>query len=117
MNPITKIIAMKKNLKSALPLLVLSVSLNAFSAPPPAAGDIYKAKCVMCHGADGAGTTPMGQKFKIRDLRSADVQKQSDDQLTAIITDGKTPMPAYGKSLAPGDIKQLVAFIRSIAKS
>jgi hypothetical protein len=57
----------------------------------------------------------MGQKMKVRDLRSPDVQKQSDDELTAIITKGKPPMPAYGKSLGAADIRQLVAHIRSIA--
>jgi mono/diheme cytochrome c family protein len=57
----------------------------------------------------------MGQNMKIRDLRSPQVQGQTDDQLVAIISNGKPPMPAYGKTLAAGDIQQLVAFIRSIA--
>ncbi len=70
----------------------------------------------MCHGPDGAGATPMGQKFKLRDLRSSDVQKQTDEQLTEVIAKGKPPMAAFGKSLSPGDIQQLVAYIRSIAK-
>src|SRR5581483_1276562 len=90
---------------------------SAFSAPPPSGADTFKAKCAMCHGPDGAGNTPMGQRLKIRDLRSPDVQKQSDADLTVIITNGKSPMPAYGKSLSAAEIRDLVAFIRSIAKS
>ena len=31
--------------------------------------------------------------MKIHDLRSADVQKQTDAQLTEIVTNGKSPMP------------------------
>jgi mono/diheme cytochrome c family protein len=69
----------------------------------------------MCHGADGAGSTPMGQRLKIQDLRSAGTQKQTDGELVAIITNGKPPMPAYGKSLAAADIQQLVTYLRSIA--
>jgi mono/diheme cytochrome c family protein len=40
----------------------------------------------------------------------------SDAELTAITTDGKGKMPAYGKSLKPDQIKDLVAYIRSLAK-
>jgi mono/diheme cytochrome c family protein len=89
---------------------------GALPSPAPSAADTFKAKCSMCHGPDGAADTPMGQKLKIRDLRSADVQKQTDSELTAIIANGKAPMPGYGKSLSPADIGQLVAYLRSIAK-
>jgi mono/diheme cytochrome c family protein len=81
----------------------------------PSAADTFKSKCAMCHSQDGSGSTPMGQKMKIHDLRSPEVQKQSDDDLTAIIRKGKQPMPAYGSSLSAGDIKELVAYIRSLA--
>src|ERR1700685_562010 len=80
-------------------------SSSAFSAPPPAPGaETFKAKCAMCHGPDGSGSTPMGKRIKSRDLRSPEVQKQTDDELAAIITNGNPPMPAYGKTLAAGDI-------------
>lgn len=86
--------------------------------PASASGaDTYKARCVACHGADGSGNTPMGKRFQIKDLRSADVQKQSDADLTNIITNGKSPMPAYGKTLSAADIQGLVAYLRTLAKS
>jgi mono/diheme cytochrome c family protein len=74
----------------------------------------FKAKCVMCHGADGSGSTPVGKSMKIPDLRSAAVQGQSDGQLAAAIANGKGKMPAYNKSLSPEQIQQLVAFIRGL---
>ena len=77
---------------------------------------LFKTKCAACHGADGKGETPMGKANKLRDLGSADVQKQSDDELATIITAGKGKMPAYGKSLKPEQVKELVAYIRSLAK-
>jgi cytochrome c6 len=94
---------------------VTAGALNRASAAPASGGETFKAKCAGCHGPDGSGNTPMGQKMKIRDLRSTDVQKQTDDELAAIISNGKPPMPAYGKSLTAADIRQLVAHIRSIA--
>jgi len=78
------------------------------------AGSVYKAKCVACHGADGSGTA-VGTKLGAHDLRSADVQKMSDAQLTEIITNGKNKMPAYGKSMKPDGVKGLVAYIRTLA--
>jgi cytochrome c6 len=77
---------------------------------------LYKTKCAACHGAAGKGDTAVGKADKIRDLSSADVQQQSDADLTTVITAGKGKMPAYGKSLKPDQVKDLVAYIRSLAK-
>jgi cytochrome c6 len=77
---------------------------------------VYKGKCVACHGPDGSGNTTVGKNLKLRDLRSEEVQKMSDAELTAVITDGKGKMPPYGKKLSPDEIKSLVGHIRSIRK-
>lgn len=76
----------------------------------------YKAKCAMCHSADGSGNSPMGKTLKIRDLRSAEVQKQSDTQLSEIIAKGKGKMPAFEKSLSKEQIGELVRYLRELAK-
>lgn len=89
----------------------------AFPAQAQTGGEpLYKAKCVACHGADGKGETTVGKANKVRDLGSADVQAQSDDAIAGIIGAGKAKMPAYGKSLKPDQIKDLVAYIRSLKK-
>jgi mono/diheme cytochrome c family protein len=80
------------------------------------AASLYKAKCSACHGADGKGDTPMGKKMGLRDLASPEGQKMSDNELAAIIADGKDKMPNYKKSLKPEQIKELVAFVRSLGK-
>ncbi len=80
------------------------------------AASLYKAKCSACHGADGKGDTPMGKKMSLRDMASPEVQKMSDDELTVIIADGKNKMPSYKKSLKPEQIKDLVGYVRSLAK-
>jgi cytochrome c6 len=77
---------------------------------------LYKAKCAMCHGPDGKGDTPMGKKLKIRDLTSPEVQKQTDAELTAIITHGKGKMMPFGAKLTPEQIGQLVDHIRELGK-
>jgi mono/diheme cytochrome c family protein len=54
--------------------------------------------------------------MKIRDLRSPEVQKQSDEDLKKIITTGKGSMPGFGKSLDQAKIQDLVDYIRSIGQ-
>jgi cytochrome c6 len=97
-------------------LVLLTVSVLPSRADDAAGAALYKAKCAACHGADGKGETTMGKANKLGDLGSADVQKQSDADLAAIITNGKNKMPAYGKSLKPDQIKDLVAYIRTLKK-
>lgn len=82
-----------------------------------AAGDAaatYKSKCASCHGADGGGQTAAGKAMKVKDLRSAEVQGLSDDQLYALIAKGKGKMPGYEKSLGADTCKALVAYIRQL---
>ena len=81
-----------------------------------AGADTFKARCAPCHGKTGKGDTKMGQHFKLRDLSSADVQKQTEDELVAIIAKGKGKMPPYGAKLTREQIEDLVKFIRSLKK-
>jgi cytochrome c6 len=91
--------------------------LNAHAGRADDAGQkLYSSKCAACHGPDGKGETTVGKANKLRDLASADVQKQSDVELTTTITAGKAKMPAYGKSLKPDQIKSLVDYIRTLKK-
>ena len=97
-----------------LVILLACVNMAAFAADDAAA--TFKAKCAMCHGQDATGNTPMGKNFKIRDLTSADVQKQTDAELTTIITKGKNKMPEYGTKLSKDQISDLVKYVRSLKK-
>lgn len=98
----------------AVAALLCSGSVSAFGQSE--GGSLFKAKCAACHGADGKGETTMGKMDKLRDMGSEDVQKQSDDELTGIITNGKGKMPAYGKRMKPEQVKDLVTYIRTFAK-
>ncbi|HEX3108011.1 MAG TPA: cytochrome c [Thermoanaerobaculia bacterium] len=98
-----------------LAALALILALPAMAAGPDGAA-IYKTKCTSCHGADGSGQTPVGKSMKIRDLRSPEVQKQTDIQLTDVIAGGKGKMQGYGKTLSTADIQALIAHIRTLKK-
>jgi cytochrome c6 len=94
----------------------LFVASIAVADAAPGAAETYKAKCASCHGADGSGATAVGKSMKIRDLRSPEVQKQTDTDLQKIMSDGKGKMPAYKSKLSVADISSMVAFVRGMAK-
>ena len=77
---------------------------------------LFKAKCAMCHGPDASGKTVMGEKLKVPDLHSEQVQKKNDADLRGIISKGKDKMPAYENKLNKEQIDKLVAYIRELAK-
>jgi mono/diheme cytochrome c family protein len=101
----------------ALPVVVLLFSCGVARADD-ASATLYKAKCAMCHAPDGSGSTAMGKQLKVADLGSADVQKESDTDLTNDITNGKGggKMPAYKGKITDDQIKGLVSYIRTLAK-
>jgi cytochrome c6 len=105
---------MRKSTLAVVTVLALSLALPVFAADDGAA--IFKSKCAMCHGADGSGSTPMGKSMKMRDLRSPEVQKQTDIQLTDLIAGGKGKMPAYGKKLTTSEIQAVISHLRTLKK-
>ena len=86
----------------------LALALPQLAAAESAA-DTYKAKCAMCHGADGSKSM-MGAK----PLNGADVQKMSEADLADAITNGKGKMPAYKGKLSDAQIKDLAAYIKTL---
>ena len=103
-----------KHLSFRMGLVTLLAGIDrccASSAVAQDAAATYKAKCAMCHGADGKGG-----KMGTRDFASAEVKAESDAQLTDIISKGKGKMPAYTGKLKDTEIKDLVAYIRTLAK-
>jgi cytochrome c551 len=92
------------------------ILLTAYPVVAAAAGgaELYKSKCAMCHGADGSGQTPTGKSMKLRDLRSDEVQKQTDVELTKIISGGKGKMPPFGQKLSNADVGALIVHIRTL---
>lgn len=110
---------MKLGLLRIAVVVTLMIAMLLLVLPAGRADDtaaLYKSKCAMCHGADGSGDTPTGKAMKVTDLRSAEVQKQTDAQLIASTTTGKNKMPAFKGKLTDDQIKDLVKYVRELAK-
>lgn len=120
---------MKLSIKKAKTIVVAGMSLSIlalvilFQGSSQAAGTTsgdggatFKAKCVACHGADGAGNTTAGKAMKVPDLTSAAAQGKTDAQLLGVIAKGKGKMQGYEKSLGADKCKELVAYVRTLKK-
>lgn len=111
---------MRHDLVRMLLVGAVLIGLVAFSTgtsqAQSAGGTLFKTKCAACHGPDGKGEVPMGKKLGARNLSSAEVQAQSDAQLTEVVTKGKNKMPAYDGKLTKEQIGELVAQIRELGK-
>jgi cytochrome c553 len=92
------------------PAMVPVVAAQGAAADSP---NLYKAKCAVCHGADGAGKSTM----KNTELRATEVQKQTDAQLQEAVANGKGKMPGYKDKLSKEQIASLVTHIRSLGRA
>ena len=92
--------------------MALPSAMQAQSAP----AKFFKTNCVLCHSANGSGENATGKAFHAKDLRSAEVQKQTDEELGEVITKGRGKMPAFGAKIKPDDVTKLVAYLRALPK-
>lgn len=86
------------------------------SASAQTAGDLYKAKCAVCHAADGSGDTPAGKKMGVKSLSAPEVAKNSDATWFEITKKGKGKMPGYEGKLTDDQIKDVIKYIRGLGK-
>ena len=81
------------------------------------AGDLFRNNCARCHGADGAGDTPLGHTYKTPDFTDLNWWRKHSDitstaSLLSIVSHGKGGMPAFGKKLSRPEIRRLVEHVR-----
>ena len=118
-----------KSSKSAWVFLVccLFLPLTTVAAQESAKGKtLYLTYCTGCHGSTGKGYGPAGKTLPVKPAdhtRSAVMNQLTDQYLSEIISEGganvgKSPfMPAWGHALTEKQIKDLVAYIRSLSNA
>jgi len=84
---------------------------------------LWTKHCKACHGADGAGQTPMGIKLKVKDYTDPAVQAEMTDELILqMIAEGrkseagKTLMPSFDAKIPAEERPALVAYLRTLVK-
>jgi len=108
---------MKRVLSGIVAVAVFCLGGVVVSAQDKASGEkVYKAKCAMCHGPDAKGETAAGKTTKARDICSDEVKKETDAAWTDIIVKGKNKMPSYDKKITDAEVKDVIAYMRSLCK-
>ena len=97
--------------------LIGTSAVTVFAADAKAGQAVYDKSCKSCHGSDGAPNAAIAKMMKVemKDLKSAEVQGMSDDDLKKVISDGKGKMKPI-KTVTGADADNVVAYIRSLKK-
>ena len=91
--------------------------------PPHSPAATYAHWCASCHGERGGGDGPNAKYLPVRPAihsSAAQMRARSDDVLFDAIAGGgavmgkSARMPPFGATLAPGQIRSLVAYIRTL---
>src|ERR1700686_2577355 len=96
-------------------ILLITISNLAWAEGSPGAA-IFKSKCVLCHGADGTGNTPLGKQLQAANFHSKDVQKKTNAELHKVVHDGQTNMPPFADQLSDEQIDQVIKYVRTLGK-
>jgi len=103
-------------IRAGIAMVAMMAATTATTVFAQAGADTYKSKCAMCHGADGLATGPAGKAMKVPPVTSPEFVKASDADLIATTKNGKGKMPAYAGKLTDAQIKDAVAFVRTLQK-
>ncbi len=107
-------------MKKVLLLVALFGFVLALALPPMAAAEsgasLYKSKCQGCHGPSGVPNAGMAKSMGMKPLGESDVQSMSDADITGVIENGKGKMKGFKGTLSDAQIKELVAYIRTLKK-
>ncbi len=77
---------------------------------------IYKQRCAMCHGPDGLAGTPTAKMMKVESFKAPSIVKESDAELIATAKKGKGKMPEFGTKLNDSQIREVIAYVRTLQK-
>ena len=103
-----------KSIRSQIALALIVSLGGVVSFAQSAGGALYKSKCQMCHGATGAADTPTAKMLKVKPLSDPDIQKLTADDMFAAVKNGKGKMQPFKDKLTDQQIKDSVAYYRSL---
>lgn len=117
----------KRFVVSGIALLTGGLVLGSMLVSPASAAEsgkaIFQKNCVSCHGTEGMGNGPAAKMIKPAPKAfKVGLKGKSDAQITKIVKEGgkangmSAMMPAYGKKFDAKQLKELVSYVKELAK-
>jgi cytochrome c6 len=108
---------MSRTIQFAVALAAVVLMAGAVGFAQSAGEAVYKTKCQSCHGAQGVPNPGIAKAMGVKPVSDPSVKAESEAQMIAFTTNGKgTKMPAFKGKLTDAQIKDSVAYFRSLAK-
>ena len=101
-------------MRRVFPAVVMILASAGLCARPAFEGNqdlkaLYGRSCAVCHGEDGSGRGPNGQRLGGKDLANSRWQARTrDSEIVKAILKGKGSMPAFGAQMSEADALKLV---------
>ena len=100
-------------IRTAISMIAITAAASMALAQAPGA-DVYKTKCQSCHGATGAPSPAMAKAMGVKPI--SEVKSTPEAKMIAVTTNGAGKMPGFKGKLTDAQIKDSVAYFRSLAK-
>ena len=99
----------------AVVLGALAMVSTAAAADVELGKKIYAQKCAGCHGPDGKGNAKMAETLKVKIPELTAAAAKTDAELLKAISEGKKPMPSFGKSLKKDELDAVAHYTKGLA--
>lgn len=105
---------MRISIEVAVAVLLAASALTPAGAQGGA--DIYKSKCMACHGATGLADSAMGKALKVKPVTDPAVKKFTEAAMIEATQNGMGKMQPYKGKLTDVQIKEAVEYFHSFMK-
>jgi mono/diheme cytochrome c family protein len=102
-------------MKLFIVIVAAALGISGIAYADDAGKENFEKKCATCHGKDGTGKTPMGEKLKAKDLTATAV---AEDKIMAAMQNGipDKKMPAFKDKLSDDEMKGVAAYVKAFKK-
>ena len=97
-------------------ICAMLVAVASAAIAQPGGEATYKSQCQMCHGDTGKGDTPIGKGLHAKSFSDPQVIKASDAKLMGQVENGSSAMPPFKDKLTDTQIKDVIAYVRTLEK-
>ena len=96
---------------AAFAVALFALAAAAHAGDTVRGAEIYKRHCASCHGPSGSGVWPGAPN-----LAQREAMMKTDQALLEALRRGRGAMPAYRGMITDGDLLNVIAYLRTLAK-